>query len=305
MADPHTGIHVQPDPACGRRLGATFQPPIERFPRRGHRPETGVFRPASTGRDHFDHHNRRPGRADVRLKQPGVKAMDEAFRAGLVWLFAVAALVACGAWLLANSASRLATPRIVLTSGTDFGLRGSVSNLTPGVLSPLTLSVTNPYSVPIRLMSVTVTMSRTSSPAPTPAACPANGLSLVSGSRVQHLVRGTGEVTLRLHSPQPVVPASSRSVLSPFSILLARTAGNSCQLVTFPFRLLATASPESTASRSSTSPVPPSGSSPPVLPSGSLPVTGAQVVRLVGGGLALFLAGLVMLALARRRRLMP
>jgi hypothetical protein len=102
--------------------------------------------------------------------------------------------------------------------------------------------------------------------------------------------------------------ANSSSELSLLSVLLARSAGNSCQNVTFPFDYSATA--VATATSSSTVPLEPStqpfsvpaqSTAVPPLSTGPLPITGTQVGELVSGALALLLAGVLVVFLTRRR----
>jgi hypothetical protein len=55
------------------------------------------------------------------------------------------------------------------------------------------------------------------------------------------------EARWTLPAPEPVAAAGGSSLVSPFSILLARTAGNGCQRVTFAFHYsaIATLAPSS------------------------------------------------------------
>jgi hypothetical protein len=97
-----------------------------------------------------------------------------------MWLFAFA-----GALVLAALVAVVTVPRggplmpgAVLTSGTNFGLSGTVSNLTPGVSSSLVVSVTNPYSAPITVTSLTVEVAPTPTISVLPANCPVSNLTL-------------------------------------------------------------------------------------------------------------------------------
>jgi hypothetical protein len=120
-------------------------------------------------------------------------------------------------------------PGAVLTAATDFGLSGTVSGLAPGAPSTLVVTATNPYSVPITLTSLTVSVPTA------PANCPASDLTLAStaftGSPATVTVTGLSQT----------VPANG-SASVPLAILLARNAANGCQNVTFPFSYTGTAS---------------------------------------------------------------
>lgn len=122
----------------------------------------------------------------------------------------------------------------ILTSSSNFGLTGSVSNLAPGAAQPgnLGVTVTNPYTVPIDLLAVTVTVTavdQTGSSTPV-TSCPGTGLFLdntqFSGSPPHATVTFAP-------AAYPVTPGSP--VVVPMTLLLGQTAGNSCQNVTFQF----------------------------------------------------------------------
>jgi hypothetical protein len=120
-------------------------------------------------------------------------------------------------------------PGAVLTSATDFGLSGTVSDLAPGVSSTLVVTVTNPYSVPITLTSLRVSVPTV------PANCPASDLSLASTAF-------TGSPpTVTVSGLSRTVPANGSSSVS-LPILLTRNAANGCQNVAFPFSYSGTAS---------------------------------------------------------------
>jgi len=120
-------------------------------------------------------------------------------------------------------------PAAVLTSATGFGLSGTVGDLAPGASSALVVTATNPYSVPITLTSLTVSVPTV------PANCPASDLTLAStaftGSPPTVTVTGLAQT----------VPANGSASVS-LAILLARNAANGCQNVTFPFSYSGTAS---------------------------------------------------------------
>lgn len=119
-------------------------------------------------------------------------------------------------------------PGAVLTSATSFGLSGTVSNLAPGVSSTLVLTATNPYSVPIMLTSVTVSVPTV------PAGCPVSNLTLASTAF------GGSPPAVTVPGLSQAVPANG-SANVPLTILLARNAANACQSVTFPFAYSGTA----------------------------------------------------------------
>jgi len=130
------------------------------------------------------------------------------------------------------SAGRTAATSYVLTAGSDFGLSGSVGNLTPGVAATLILRATNPYGRPITIRSVTATLPAA------PPGCPAGYLSLSGASF-------TGSPpTVSLTGLAVTVPARWSADIS-VPILLARSAGNQCQDITddFAFGATATAGP--------------------------------------------------------------
>jgi hypothetical protein len=120
-------------------------------------------------------------------------------------------------------------PDAVLTSATGFGLSGTAGNLAPGAPSTLVVTAANPYSVPITLTSLTVSVPAV------PANCPASNLTL----------RGTAFTgsppTVTVTGLSQIVPANGSASVS-LAILLARNAANGCQNVTFPFSYSGTAS---------------------------------------------------------------
>ncbi|MGA8014678.1 MAG: Ig-like domain-containing protein [Candidatus Dormiibacterota bacterium] len=133
-----------------------------------------------------------------------------------------------------------------LTSVTDFGISGSVSNLAPGLGSPLDLTVSNPYTNAedaITLLTVTVQVSPTSTITSVPANCPGTDLSLQYNDVTTPLTGSPAQATVTLLSPQPMIPASSSASFTDISVLLATGASNTgCQNVTFPFNYSATGS---------------------------------------------------------------
>ena len=120
------------------------------------------------------------------------------------------------------------TPGARLTSATNFGISGTVSNLAPGVASTLTLTASNPYTVAITLSSVSVSVPTV------PASCPLSNLSL-NGSAFSG-----SPPTVTLSGLSQGIPAHGSTTLS-VPILLARNAPNGCQVVTFPFSYSGTA----------------------------------------------------------------
>lgn len=127
------------------------------------------------------------------------------------------------------SRSSQPAPGARLTSATNFGISGSVNNLAPGVTSTLSLTASNPYSVAITLTSVSVAVPTV------PASCPISNLTLNASA----FTGSPPTVTLSGLS-QSIAAHGSTTVSLP--MLLARTAPNGCQVVTFPFSYSGTAS---------------------------------------------------------------
>ena len=119
-------------------------------------------------------------------------------------------------------------PGARLTSATNFGISGTVSNLAPGVTSTLTLTASDPYSVAITLSSVSVSVPTV------PPSCPMSNLTL-NGSAF-----GGSPPTVSVSGLSQTIPAHGSTTLS-LPILLARGAPNGCQVVTFPFTYAGTA----------------------------------------------------------------
>lgn len=155
----------------------------------------------------------------------------------LVWVVAVAGVLAAAVptvFAIELHPQPVPLSGAILTSSSNFGLTGSVSNLAPGTAQPdnLGITVTNPYTVPIDLLSVTVTVTavdQTGSSTPE-TSCPGTELYLdntqFSGSPPQAIVTFAP-------AAHPVNPGSP--VVVPMTLLLGQTAGNSCQNVTFQF----------------------------------------------------------------------
>jgi hypothetical protein len=142
---------------------------------------------------------------------------------------AVAAVLGGAACFLGGAPSgRTLTPGAVLTSATGFGLSGAVGNLAPGAATALVVTATNPYSVPITLTSVTVSVPSV------PATCPVSALTLDS------IAFGGSPAAVTVSGLSQVVPASGSADVS-LPILLARGAANGCQNVTYPFSYSGTA----------------------------------------------------------------
>jgi hypothetical protein len=145
-------------------------------------------------------------------------------------VLAVAAVLGAATYFWgAAPAGRTPLPGAVLTSAASFGLSGSVSGLAPGVSSKLLVTATNPYSVPLTMSSLTVSVPTV------PATCPVSGLTLNSaaftGSPPAVTVTGLSQV----------VPANGGSATVSLDLLLARNAAAGCQSVTFPFSYSGTA----------------------------------------------------------------
>jgi hypothetical protein len=200
----------------------------------------------------------------------------------------LSSLVICAVVLLDFRSDKAPPPGVMLSSGTGFSISGTVSQVTPGFPSPLTVTLHNELSVPITLISVTVAVSPTSS---VPSSCPGTDLTLVEQSTVSPLTGGPPQATLTLPSPRPIVDATSFLRASLFSIMLLRTADNSCQNVTFPLAYSATA----------TVVAPPPATAPETNPNGPLPFTGSQIAGFSCAAAALVVAGLLAIATARRR----
>ena len=163
------------------------------------------------------------------MKKLGSGAAALAGHTRLGWLLAVAAVsgAAIFFWSAVPGGST-PVPGVVLTSATSFGLSGAVGNLAPGGSSTLVVTASNPYSVPITLTSVTVSVPTV------PATCPMSNLTLAgsafSGSPPAVTIAGLSRA----------VPANG-SANVPLAILLAWSAANGCQTVTFPFSYSGTA----------------------------------------------------------------
>jgi hypothetical protein len=222
----------------------------------------------------------------------------------------IAIVIACGLVLLLLSQSRPARGAPIPASAVDFSVSGTVSDLVPGVPTPLRLGLHDPYSVSLTLLSISVTVSPTSSVPVVPANCPGTNLTLVEGSHTAPFVGSNAQATWSFSSPQPVMAANSSTSLSLLSVLLARSAGNNCQNITFPFNYTATAvvTPHGPTNLPTATPTGQPATVPtqaaPVLPqaTGVLAFTGVHIGELIAGALALILAGSLIVLLARRQR---
>lgn len=132
-----------------------------------------------------------------------------------------------------------------LTSASNFGVNGSVTNLTPGVGAPMTLKFSNPYTNAadsITVKSVTVTVSPTTTVPNAPPNCSAGSLSLVyeGGAPIQFTGSPPSATVTFVSGNQPYIPAQSTANNSDVSVLLDSHASNTgCQSVTFPFNFSA------------------------------------------------------------------
>ncbi len=119
-----------------------------------------------------------------------------------------------------NPDPRLAATAL-LTSGTDFGLSGTVGDLAPGLSSRLILRATNPGRRAITLRKVTIVVSAV------PARCPVAGLTIdaeaFAGSPPALTITGL----------RALVPARASATVS-LAIRLARRVGDRCQRARFP-----------------------------------------------------------------------
>jgi hypothetical protein len=148
-------------------------------------------------------------------------------------IIVLAGAVACVALIagLAHSAGHPG-PRIgdaaVLTSGSGFGLSGTVGDLTPGIASRLVLTVTSHTSRAITVTSVTIKIRAV------PVGCPAASLTIggadftgsppavtITGLNAKVRARGTAKLPMRMR--------------------LARSAANGCQHARFRLRYSGTA----------------------------------------------------------------
>jgi hypothetical protein len=100
---------------------------------------------------------------------------------------------------------------MVLLSGTDFTITGSVSNLYPGVAGSLILNVQNAKAVPITVTSLRVAVGTA------PAGCPASNLDLSGTS-----FNGSFNVPAGGNADSPTLP-----------IALFSTAPDGCKNVSF------------------------------------------------------------------------
>jgi hypothetical protein len=176
-----------------------------------------------------------------------MSVLRRAFQYRLVRSFvAFTVLGACAVVAVATLplGSKGLTPGMQLTSAANFSISGSISNLAPGLGSPLNLSITNPYTNPIDAItvgSVTVTVSPTSAVPSVPASCLAtSNLSLqYNATSIPFSGNPPSATVTFVSTARPYVPANNASnplVYSDISVLLATGASNSgCQNVTFPF----------------------------------------------------------------------
>jgi hypothetical protein len=162
-----------------------------------------------------------------------------------VWLIAIVAALASAATMAAYAAvGHLRRPvpartsATLLTSGSGFGLSGSVGNLAPGLQATLTLTATNPGSTSITVTSVTISVTSV------PPTCPLANLTLNS----QAFAGSPPAVTVS--GLATVVPANGSAQLG-LPILVARSAPNGCQVVTFPFSYQGTATSAATGAGTS------------------------------------------------------
>jgi hypothetical protein len=153
----------------------------------------------------------------------------DAYRRIIVIVGAVAcvALIAGLAHSFGKPGPRIADAA-VLTSGSGFGLSGTVGDLTPGIASHLVLTVTNRTSRAITVKSVTIKIRAV------PAGCPAVNLT-IDGA---HFTGSPPAVTItRLNAE---IRARATAKLS-LRMRLARSAVNGCQHARFPLRYSGTA----------------------------------------------------------------
>ncbi len=151
----------------------------------------------------------------------------------------LAAAVLTGAVLAGSALLAMATPHskaslpaAILTSGSNFGLSGTISNLAPGVPASLLMTADNPFTVPITVTGITVSVTAV------PAACAVSYFT-INGQAFT----GSPPATTIAGLSQPVPAGGTASF--PVGILLARTAPNACQDVTLPFSYSGTAVPSS------------------------------------------------------------
>jgi hypothetical protein len=147
-------------------------------------------------------------------------------RRGRLRIIVVAGALGCVGLVagLAYSGSRQA-PRIVdaamITSGSGFGLSGSVGNLTPGISSRLILTVTNRTSGAITLKIVTINVRKI------PVGCPMANLT-VNGAKF-----AGSPATVTITALNTKVPTRGKAKV-PLRMRLARSAPNGCQHARFP-----------------------------------------------------------------------
>lgn len=161
--------------------------------------------------------------------------LQRGLRTWLAWVAVVvaAAGVTTGVVAALESGSQQPPAGAVLTSGSDFGLAGSVQDLIPGDSTPgnLTVTVTDPYTVPIDLTSITVTVSPTQAIPSVPANCPGTLLWL-NGTRFSG---ATPSATVNYSETDAPVASPGQPATISLNLLLDRSAGNDCADVTFPF----------------------------------------------------------------------
>jgi len=142
---------------------------------------------------------------------------------------ALSAALGCVAILAQGApAARQGVHGYVLTAGTDFGLTGGVTGLSPGLTASLVLTATNPLGETIIVRTVTAAVPAA------PPGCPAGDLTLggvgFGGSPPSATVTGLATA----------VPAGGSARIT-IPLLLARGTGNQCQEVTYAFTFVGTA----------------------------------------------------------------
>lgn len=154
-----------------------------------------------------------------------LRADDRGARTRIIVIAGAVACVALGASLM-HSGGRPApriVPAAVLTSGSGFGLSGTIGNLTPGITSRLILRVTNRTIRAITLKTVTIRVPVI------PVGCPVANLTIDG----KDLAGSPPAVTITGLNAK--VPARARAKV-PLRVHLARSASNGCQHARFPLR---------------------------------------------------------------------
>ncbi len=143
---------------------------------------------------------------------------------------ALCVLLAGAAAVISASAPAGSQPRYVTTAAGAFTLTGSIGGMSPGVTTSLTLTVSNPQSVPLHLQSVAASIASaiyTGTGTPAPPTC----ASYLTPTLPHSWTSWTGPTTI----PAASGPASPGSavITVPLSFANSPVNQNACEHVTF------------------------------------------------------------------------